>query len=83
MGDASNGDSVIQGGTDSNRILELFLRAVTDTNAERAPDGPDGRPDADALREMVIEATRGLKGRVELPTGDVDAILTATLARPS
>jgi len=83
MGDVSNGNDVIQGGTDSNRILELFLRAVTDTHAERAPDGQDGKPEESVLRDMVAEATRSLKGRVELPTGDVDAILNATLSRPS
>jgi hypothetical protein len=67
-------------GVESTRILELFLRAVADTQAER---GQDGHPDVDALRAVVDDATRSLKGRVEVPPGDMDAILNATLSRPS
>lgn len=63
-----------------SRILELFLRAIADTHAER---GEDGRPEASALREIVEEVTRGLKGRVEVPQAEIDTILNATLSRPS
>jgi len=77
---ADNNNGIDAGAGDSNRILELFLRAIADTHAERTSDG---RVDEHVLREMVAEATRGLKGRMEVPVNDVDTILNATLARPS
>ncbi len=76
---ASNGAGE-DNSAESSRILELYLRAVTDTHAERAADG--GQPEEGMLRDMVAEATRVLKGRVEVPTGDIDTILNAALARP-
>ena len=74
------GGSTGSAAADSNRILELFLRAITDTHAERASGG---HVDENILRDMVTEATHGLKGRMEVPVADIDTILNATLARPS
>jgi hypothetical protein len=66
--------------SESARIFKLFLRAVLDTHAERSQDG---EPEASALKTMVEEATRSLKGRIEVPSADIDTILNATLGRSS
>jgi hypothetical protein len=79
-GDQMRRNGVEQDATESTRILELFLRAVADTHADRAQDG---QPQASALRAIVDEATRSLKGRVEVPATEIDTILNATLSRPS
>ena len=61
-------------------MVELAIRALVDTYTER---GPGIAPDADALREMVEKATRGLKGRIELPPDELDAVVQAAVGRPS
>lgn len=79
MDHTQNGDAQ-RNTSESGRIFDLFLRAVADTLSERSPDGP---PPPDALRAIVDEATRSLKGRVEVSQADIDTILNATLSRPS
>jgi hypothetical protein len=65
-------------GPDQQRILELFVRATTDAYGERMGDA---QPDADTLKGLITEATRSLKGRVDVGPDQLDLILNATLSR--
>jgi hypothetical protein len=67
-------------GSLGSNIIELAVRALADTYAEKASPGAAGE---DQLRSMVEQATRSLKGRIDLPPEDLNALIEAVGSRPS
>lgn len=63
----------------SKPLVELAVRALADTYAEREDEGAS----EDALRTMVERASRALKGRIELDPSEIDTLVRTASSRPS
>jgi hypothetical protein len=68
-----NGDSV-------EDLVTLGIQALADTWAEKSPDAI---PSEEGLRSMVERAAKSVKGRVEVPSGDLQALVSAAMSRPA
>jgi hypothetical protein len=62
---------------DKRPLVELAVRALADTYADRG----DGTASEEALRGMVERASRALKGRIDVPPDEIDALVEMAARR--